>query len=51
MALAYAPGAELPTPYPRPRLRIDPVTRDAALARVGRPLTVRCWRCARWRRV
>lgn len=31
MALAYEPGAELPTPYPRPSLQIDPVSRDAAL--------------------
>ena len=35
MALAYDKDAELPKPYPRPDLRIDPTTRDAALARFG----------------
>lgn len=46
MALAYAPGAELPQPYPRPSLRIDPASRDAALASFGlvldRPVLARC---------
>ncbi len=35
MALAYDKDAELPKPYPRPDLRIDPTTREAALARFG----------------
>ncbi|WP_084332860.1 lipopolysaccharide heptosyltransferase II [Pseudomonas indica] len=38
MALAYEPGAELPKPYPRPALRIDPASRDAALATFGQSL-------------
>ncbi|PAU60814.1 lipopolysaccharide heptosyltransferase II [Pseudomonas sp. PIC25] len=38
MALAYEPGAELPKPYPRPALRIDPTSRDAALAKFGQTL-------------
>lgn len=46
MALAYAPGAELPQPYPRPSLRIDPASRDAALASFGlvldRPVLALC---------
>ncbi|MCD4866510.1 lipopolysaccharide heptosyltransferase II [Pseudomonas sp. PLB05] len=46
MALAYAPGAELPKPYPKPRLAIDPVSRDAALERFGlsldRPVLALC---------
>lgn len=46
MALAYAPGAELPKPYPRPTLRIDPASRDAALAKFGleldRPVLALC---------
>lgn len=46
MALAHAPGAELPKPYPRPRLAIDPASRDAALARFGlsldRPVLALC---------
>ncbi|SDI90643.1 heptosyltransferase-2 [Pseudomonas flavescens] len=46
MALAYAPGAELPQPYPRPCLRIDPATREAALASFGlsldRPVLALC---------
>jgi len=46
MALAYAPGAELPQPYPRPRLVIEPVAREAALARFGlqldRPVLALC---------
>ncbi|WP_207838329.1 lipopolysaccharide heptosyltransferase II, partial [Pseudomonas sp. 43(2021)] len=33
MALAYEANAELPKPYPRPSLQIDPVTREAALAK------------------
>jgi heptosyltransferase-2 len=33
MALAYAPGAELPQPYPRPALVIDEASRRAALAK------------------
>lgn len=46
MALAYDRGADLPTPYPRPSLRIDPQTRDAALAKFGlsldRPVLALC---------
>lgn len=46
MALAYAPGVELPQPYPRPSLSIDPATRDAALASFGltldRPVLALC---------
>ena len=46
MALAYAPGAELPKPYPEPRLAIDPASRDAALERFGltldRPVLALC---------
>lgn len=46
MALAFEPGAELPVPYPKPELRIDPMTRDAALARFGlsldRPVLALC---------
>ncbi|KXJ33408.1 MULTISPECIES: lipopolysaccharide heptosyltransferase II [Pseudomonas] len=46
MALAYAPGAELPKPYPKPRLAIDPASRDAALERFGlsldRPVLALC---------
>ncbi|WP_181297926.1 lipopolysaccharide heptosyltransferase II [Pseudomonas sp. Q2-TVG4-2] len=46
MALAFEPGAELPTPYPRPSLRIDAESRDAALARfalsVDRPVLALC---------
>ncbi|MGE8496602.1 MAG: lipopolysaccharide heptosyltransferase II [Pseudomonas sp.] len=46
MALAYEPGAELPAVYPRPDLRIDPVTRDAALNKFGltldRPVLTLC---------
>jgi heptosyltransferase-2 len=46
MALAYEPDAEIPKPYPRPSLRIDPVSRDAALAKFGlsldRPVLALC---------
>ncbi|MFS2157685.1 lipopolysaccharide heptosyltransferase II [Pseudomonas sp. Pseusp122] len=46
MALAYERGADLPTPYPRPSLRIDPLSRDAALAKFGlsldRPVLALC---------
>lgn len=46
MALAYPPGSELPRPYPRPALRIDPASRDAALASFGlvldRPVLALC---------
>jgi heptosyltransferase-2 len=35
MALAFAPGQPLPTPYPQPRLRIDPASRAQALERFG----------------
>ncbi|WP_133862990.1 lipopolysaccharide heptosyltransferase II [Pseudomonas oryzihabitans] len=46
MALAYAPGAELPKPYPKPRLAIDSASRDAALERFGlsldRPVLALC---------
>ena len=46
MALAYAPGSELPKPYPEPRLAIDPASREAALARFGlsldRPVLALC---------
>jgi heptosyltransferase-2 len=46
MALAFDRGADLPTPYPRPSLRIDPLSRDAALAKFGlsldRPVLALC---------
>lgn len=46
MALAYEPGAELPTPYPQPRLQIDEASRAAALAKFGlsldRPVLALC---------
>ncbi|KEZ26670.1 ADP-heptose--LPS heptosyltransferase, partial [Pseudomonas amygdali pv. tabaci str. 6605] len=46
MALAYEPGAELPQPYPRPSLQIDPQSREAALAKFGltldRPVLALC---------
>lgn len=46
MALAYPPGAELPKPYPKPRLAIDPASRDTALERFGlsldRPVLALC---------
>lgn len=46
MALAFPPGETLPTPYPQPRLRIDPASREAALARFGlvldRPVLALC---------
>lgn len=46
MALAYAPGAEIPKPYPEPRLAIEPASRDAALERFGlsldRPVLALC---------
>lgn len=46
MALAYPPGAELPKPYPEPRLAIDPASRDVALERFGltldRPVLALC---------
>jgi heptosyltransferase-2 len=35
MALAFLPGQTLPTPYPQPRLRIDPASRVQALERFG----------------
>nr|WP_314491550.1 lipopolysaccharide heptosyltransferase II [uncultured Pseudomonas sp.] len=46
MALAYAPGAELLQPYPKPALRIETASRDAALAKFGlaldRPVLALC---------
>ena len=46
MALAYPDGTDLPTPYPRPRLRIEGESRDAALAKFGlaldRPVLALC---------
>ncbi|MCF8986052.1 lipopolysaccharide heptosyltransferase II [Pseudomonas syringae] len=46
MALAFDKGAELPRPYPRPSLRIDPTTRDGALSKFGltldRPVLALC---------
>lgn len=46
MALAFEPGAELPNPYPRPSLRIDAESRDAALVRfdlsMDRPVLALC---------
>lgn len=46
MALAYAPGAALAQPYPRPRLEIDPLSREKALAKFGleldRPVLALC---------
>ncbi|WP_122331001.1 lipopolysaccharide heptosyltransferase II, partial [Pseudomonas cannabina] len=46
MALAFDKGAELPRPYPKPDLRIDSATRDAALNKFGltldRPVLALC---------
>jgi len=46
MALAHAPGADLPQPYPRPSLQIEAGSRDAALAKFGlaldRPVLALC---------
>ncbi|MCK9692794.1 lipopolysaccharide heptosyltransferase II [Pseudomonas syringae] len=46
MALAFDKGTELPRPYPRPSLRIDPTTRDVALSKFGltldRPVLALC---------
>ena len=46
MALAYAPGAPLPQPYPQPRLQIDEASRERALAKFGltldRPVLALC---------
>ncbi|WP_166357973.1 lipopolysaccharide heptosyltransferase II [Pseudomonas akapageensis] len=46
MALAYEAGADLPKPYPRPRLQIGAASRDAALAKFGlsldRPVLALC---------
>ena len=46
MALAYDKDAELPRPYPKPALRIEPASRDAALAKFGlsldRPVLALC---------
>ncbi|MBX9757003.1 MAG: lipopolysaccharide heptosyltransferase II, partial [Pseudomonadaceae bacterium] len=46
MALAFEPGAELPKPYPRPALSIDPLSRDAALGKfalgLDRPVLALC---------
>jgi heptosyltransferase II len=45
-ALAEGPGAQLPRPLPRPRLRVDPVNRTRALERLGatthRPVVAFC---------
>src|SRR5690606_8579804 len=46
MALAYDKGADIPKPYPQPRLVIDEASRAAALARFGlsldRPVLALC---------
>ncbi|KPY87997.1 lipopolysaccharide heptosyltransferase II [Pseudomonas syringae pv. tagetis] len=46
MALAFEKGSELPRPYPRPGLCIDPTTREAALSKFGlsldRPVLALC---------
>lgn len=46
MALAYAPGEEIPKPYPRPALKIDEASRAEALAAFGlerdRPVLALC---------
>ncbi len=46
MALAFAPGAVLPGPYPSPRLQVTPAGRKAALARfalkLDRPVLALC---------
>lgn len=46
MALAYEPDAELPKPYPQPRLAIDDASREAALTKFGlgldRPVLALC---------
>jgi heptosyltransferase-2 len=45
-ALAFDAGTVLPKPYPRPSLQIDPVSREASLAKFGiiidRPLLALC---------
>ena len=46
MALAYEPNAEIPKPYPQPRLQIDEASRAAALTKFGlsldRPVLALC---------
>lgn len=46
MALAYEPNAEIPKPYPQPRLVIDEASRAAALTKFGlsldRPVLALC---------
>ena len=46
MALAYEPNTELPKPYPRPALQIDPASREQALQHFGleldRPVLALC---------
>ncbi|EGH20201.1 ADP-heptose:LPS heptosyltransferase II, partial [Pseudomonas amygdali pv. mori str. 301020] len=46
MALAFDKSTELPRPYPKPSLRIDTATRDAALSKFGltldRPVLALC---------
>lgn len=46
MALAYEPNIELPKPYPRPALQIDPASREQALQHFGlerdRPVLALC---------
>lgn len=46
MALAYEPGAEIAKPYPRPRLQIDPASREQALGKfalaLDRPVLALC---------
>ena len=46
MALAFAPEATLPQPYPRPQLQIDPASRAAALQKfsleLDRPVLALC---------
>jgi heptosyltransferase II len=46
MALAFEPGVELPQPYPRPHLQIQPLSRDTALAKfalsLDRPVLALC---------
>ncbi len=53
MALAFDKGAELPRPYPKPDLRIDSATRDAALNKFGltldRPVLALCPGADVWR--
>ena len=47
MALAYAPGADLPKPYRAPICRLTRKAEPAPWPSLAWSWTVRCWRCAR----